>query len=173
MDSKISIIIPVYNVEKYLEQCLSSLVNQKYRNLEIILIDDGSTDSSLAVCKQWAQKDERIIVIHKENSGVSATRNVGLNYATGAYVTFVDSDDYIEYAFLSDAIYEIETNEADVFYSGVVRKSFENDVIVASEVYSVAETKMMSPKELLTSNTIPVICSSAPWAKLFKTSINI
>lgn len=93
---KVSIIVPVYNVEKYLDSCIESLVNQSYPLLQIILVDDGSTDGSGAICDHWATKDNRITVIHKENEGISATRNIGLCNASGDYILFVDSDDWIE-----------------------------------------------------------------------------
>ncbi len=92
---KISVIVPVYNVENYIDKCVESIVNQTYANLEIILIDDGSTDSSGRKCDEWAKKDNRIIVIHKENGGLSDARNAGLKVATGDYIGFVDSDDWI------------------------------------------------------------------------------
>ena len=92
----ISVIIAVYNTGKYLRPCLDSIVNQTYKNLEIILVDDGSKDQSLAVCKEYAEKDSRVIVFHKENSGVSVTRNQGIKLAHGDYFSFIDSDDYLE-----------------------------------------------------------------------------
>lgn len=91
----VSVIIPVYKVEKYLDQCVTSLVNQTYKNLEIILVDDGSPDLSGAMCDTWAEKDNRIRVIHKQNAGAAAARNTGLEIATGEYIGFVDSDDCI------------------------------------------------------------------------------
>ncbi len=95
-DYLISIIIPVYNVEKYLRKCLDSIINQTYKKLEIILIDDGSTDNSGKICEEYAKKDDRIIVIHKENAGVSSARNRGIELANGKYIGFIDSDDWIE-----------------------------------------------------------------------------
>lgn len=92
----ISVIIPVYNVEKYLNQCIESIINQTYKNLEIILIDDGSTDNSGEICENYSKKDPRIKVIHQKNSGVSSARNKGIDIATGKYINFIDSDDYIE-----------------------------------------------------------------------------
>ena len=92
----ISIIVPVYNVEPYLRRCVNSIINQTYKNLDIILVDDGSTDHSGEICDEYATKDNRIKVIHRENGGLSAARNTGLNIAKGEYVYFVDSDDYIE-----------------------------------------------------------------------------
>lgn len=93
---KISIVVPVYNVEKYLQRCIDSLVNQTYKGLEIILVNDGSTDHSPAICEANAQKDSRIRVLNKKNGGLSDARNAGLNVAVGQYILFVDSDDYIE-----------------------------------------------------------------------------
>ena len=96
----ISIIVPVYNVEKWLERCIQSLVDQTYRTLEIILIDDGSTDSSSMICDRWAEKDRRIIVVHKENGGLSSARNLGIDLAHGQYIGFVDSDDWVNSRFI-------------------------------------------------------------------------
>ena len=92
---KISIIIPVYNVEKYLKTCLDSVINQTYQNLEIILVNDGSTDNSGKICEEYKRTNSRIILIHKKNEGLSAARNTGLGIATGEYISFLDSDDYI------------------------------------------------------------------------------
>jgi glycosyltransferase involved in cell wall biosynthesis len=96
MNDLISIIVPVYNMEGYLDRCMSSILNQTYKNLEIILVDDGSTDSSPKMCDDYALKDNRIKVVHKENGGLSDARNAGLKIATGNYIGYVDSDDWIE-----------------------------------------------------------------------------
>lgn len=93
---KISIVIPMYNVEQYLDNCLNSIVNQTYRNIEIILVDDGSPDNSGTIADEWALKDQRIKVIHKSNGGLSDARNVGVDHATGNYIMFVDSDDVVD-----------------------------------------------------------------------------
>ena len=95
----ISVIIPVYNVEKYIRFCLDSVINQTYKNLEIIIIDDGTKDLSGDIAEEYAAKDSRIKVIHKENGGLSDARNVGLDVATGKYIAFLDSDDVIAYDF--------------------------------------------------------------------------
>ena len=126
----LSVIVPVYRVETYLRKCLDSLVNQTYANLEIILVDDGSPDNCGAICDEYASRDSRITVIHQENRGLSGARNTGLDKATGEFVAFVDSDDYLElsmYEQLMDAAVE---NGADIvvgdFYtileSGTVRR---------------------------------------------------
>ena len=94
-DKKVSVIIPVYNVEKYLRKCVDSVISQNHRNLQIILIDDGSTDGSSAICDYYAKQDNRIQVIHKENGGLSSARNAGLDISNGDYILFVDSDDWL------------------------------------------------------------------------------
>ena len=93
---KISIVVPVYNVENYIEECINSIINQTYKNLEIILVDDGSTDSSGKICDKFAKNDDRIKVIHKKNEGLGKTRNVRILESTGDYLFFVDSDDFID-----------------------------------------------------------------------------
>lgn len=95
-NSLVSVIIPVYNVEKYLSQCVDSVINQTYKNLEILLINDGSTDDSGKICDEYARKDTRVKVIHKENGGLSSARNKGIREAIGDYLMFLDSDDYLE-----------------------------------------------------------------------------
>ena len=95
MTDKISVIIPVYNAEKYISDCLESVVRQTYKNLEILLVDDGSKDGSAGICQEWCKKDARIRLLQKENGGVSSARNLGLQEASGEYVTVVDADDWI------------------------------------------------------------------------------
>lgn len=116
----ISVIVPVYKVEAYLDRCVESIVSQTYRNLEIILVDDGSPDNCPAICDGWAQKDGRIKVIHRENSGPSATRNAGIDTATGAYICFVDSDDwihprYVEFLHHACTEYQVPISGCDYF----------------------------------------------------------
>lgn len=110
----ISVIVPVYNVEKYIRRCIDSICNQTYRNLEIILVDDGSTDLSGEICDEYEKKDSRIRVIHQSNQGLSGARNTGLDNANGDYIAFVDSDDYIHYRMFEVLIRNINKTEADV-----------------------------------------------------------
>lgn len=111
---KISIIVPVYNVEPYLGKCIDSLISQTYKNLEILLIDDGSTDNSGKICDEYAEKDGRIKVIHKENKGLSATRNLGVEVSSGQYLVFIDSDDYVTEDYCETLINAIKEENCDV-----------------------------------------------------------
>lgn len=114
--NKVSIIIPVYNVEKYLRDCLNSVVNQTYKNLEIILINDGSKDNSGKICDEYAQKDNRIIVVHNSNKGVSNARNCGINLSTGKYIVFIDSDDSVENEYISKLMEVNRNNDYDLIF---------------------------------------------------------
>lgn len=114
----ISVIVPVYNIEIYLEQCIESIINQSYSNLQIILIDDGSTDKSGEICDRFAKKDPRIDVIHKENGGPVSARNAGLDKAKGKYVGFVDGDDYIECGMYQKLYDTVEKYQASFVHSG-------------------------------------------------------
>ena len=131
MSHKLSVIIPVYNSENYIDRCISSIMNQSYPDLEIIIVDDGSTDKSLEICKKYAEVDSRITCIHQDNYGVSAARNNGLDHATGEYVTFVDSDDYID-----EDMYESMLKVANEYKADVVlcdcKKEFGNHSLIYS-----------------------------------------
>lgn len=111
---KISVIVPVYKTEGLLDRCVESIVGQTYKNLEIILVDDGSPDNCPAMCDEWAEKDSRIRVIHKENGGVSSARNAALDIATGDYIGFVDSDDWIEPEMYSSLIQKISESGKNI-----------------------------------------------------------
>ncbi len=100
LEPLVSVVIPVYNVEKYLNRCVESVVSQTYNNMEIILVDDGSTDSCPVICDAWADKDRRIKVVHKQNAGLGMARNTGINNANGKYIFFFDSDDYVDFSTL-------------------------------------------------------------------------
>ena len=113
-DPKISVIVPVYKVKQYLEKCVNSITNQTYKNLEIILIDDGSPDGSPALCDKLSKTDNRIKVIHKENGGVSSARNTGLANATGDYIAFVDSDDWIELETFEECYKKAKKEKSDI-----------------------------------------------------------
>lgn len=118
---QISVIVPVYNVEPYLHRCIDSILSQTFSDFELILVDDGSPDNSGRICDEYAARDSRIVVIHKENAGVSSARNAGLDVARGKYVTFVDSDDWISEAFFQQAIHSCEEHELDMYLAGFTR----------------------------------------------------
>lgn len=127
----ISIIIPVYNIENFLRQCIESVINQTLKTIEIILIDDGSTDNSGNICDEYAKSDNRIVVIHQKNKGASYARNVGLKIAKGEWVTFVDSDDWVENDLYEVAMKELNEKQADVFmfnyYNNYPKKQMKNN----------------------------------------------
>ena len=114
----ISVIVPVYKVEKYLDRCVESIVNQTYKNLEIILVNDGSPDNCPKMCDDWTSKDLRIKVLHKENGGISSARNLGLRHATGEYVAFVDSDDYVDITMFEKLMKSAIENKSDIVICG-------------------------------------------------------
>ena len=118
-NSLISVIVPVYNVQQYLEKCVKSLLQQTYKKIEIILVDDGSTDQSGILCDEMAEKDERIFVIHKKNGGLSDARNAGIDRATGEYLYFLDSDDYIAKNTLQKLYDKIKQEKADLAFGGI------------------------------------------------------
>lgn len=115
---KVSVIIPVYKVEPYLRQCLDSVINQTYYNLEIIVIDDGSPDNCGVICDEYAMLDARICVVHRTNAGVGAARNTGIDMATGDWITFIDSDDWIESEYIEKMMMLGESQKADIICSG-------------------------------------------------------
>lgn len=114
MGDKISVIIPVYNVEKYLDKCIMSVINQSYKNLEIIIVDDGSTDNSRVLCDKYAKIDNRIKVFHKKNGGLSDARNFGLKHATGEFIAFLDSDDWIDEKLYTTLYSNLHMYNADI-----------------------------------------------------------
>lgn len=114
MERKVSLILPVYNVEKYLPQCLDSIQKQSYKNMEIIIVNDGSTDGSGQICETFSKRDTRVKYIQKKNGGLSSARNVGLKYAVGDYIVFVDSDDFIRSGMISSLVEVMECSHADI-----------------------------------------------------------
>ena len=126
MQPKISVIIPVYNTEKYLETCLDSIINQTYKNLEIIIINDGSTDSSLEICNKYKKIDKRIKLITGENKGQSVARNIGIKSATGSYIHFMDSDDFIPLNYYENMINTSTISDADMLLGGFYHEKHPN-----------------------------------------------
>lgn len=121
--SLVSVIVAIYNVECYLEKCLESIVNQSYTKLEIILVDDGSTDRSGTICEKYAKKDSRIKIIHKTNAGLGMARNSGLAVASGKYTIFVDSDDWLDLKMIEKMVYAIESTSSDFCVCGFIKQT--------------------------------------------------
>lgn len=156
----ISIIVPVYNVVSYLPRCLDSLVNQTYKDIEIILVNDGSTDNSLDICKEYAVKDKRITIIDKENGGVSSARNAGIHAARGNWIGFVDSDDYIDSETYEIAIKTALENNASLVQWNLVRFS-------DKAVYPVDSDINEGFFDLTENKVLPWICNLV-YTKLFR-----
>lgn len=168
----ISIIIPVYNADDYLDRCLSSLVNQTYKKLEIILVDDGSSDKSPALCEYWSQLDNRILSFHQPNGGAASARNTGLDSASGEYIMFVDADDYVDSRLCEVLITEIQSKEnTDCVICGV---SNVNDCGKVGQDQAVEEAVVFSgidvirDRYVLGHNQLNII---TPWGKLFRSDI--
>ena len=162
----ISIIIPVYNVEEYIEQCIQSVINQTYKKLEIILIDDGSLDKSGKICDAYADRDKRIIVIHKENGGLSDARNKGIDIASGEYITFVDSDDYVEDSFIEDLYTTLINNNAEMSICNIIKVNDKGEKI---ENIGFAEDELVNGKKILKGicEHKNVIESIVAWNKMY------
>lgn len=166
MEKKVSIIVPVYNVSQYISKCLDSLINQTYTNLEIILIDDDSTDNSLEICKKYEKLDSRVFVFHKTNGGAASARNVGLDNCHGDYITFVDSDDYVESNYVEKLLFILEKHNADIsvcsfFYEYTNSKkinNYDSDIIEYDDIGFI--------KRFLDDWTCGLI-----WNKLFKSEL--
>lgn len=133
----ISVIVPIYKTEKYLEKCVHSILNQVFENFELILVDDGSPDDCPRMCDEYARVDKRIRVIHKENGGLVSARIAGVNSASGKYITFVDSDDWISKEHLLNAVTAIQEKEADIISCGYSFFSGNNNIAVYNQVFPV------------------------------------
>lgn len=167
----ISIIVPCYNVEKYLKKCVDSIIGQSYKNIEIILVDDGATDNTPKLCDDLAKSDSRIKVIHKENGGVSVARNVGVENATGEYITFLDSDDWIECETLKKAYDEMKSCDTDVVVWGYVADFVdENGHKTHFRDFKISGVCEKGNAEIL-SQKYTLGLSGYVWNKLYKTNI--
>ena len=164
---KISVIVPVYNVENYLDRSIKSIVYQTYNNLEIIIIDDGSTDNSGYICDEWKKRDERIVVVHTSNGGVSRARNIALDLAQGEYIAFVDADDWIAVDMYARMVEAIEKTGADVCAGGHVLAISNKEIMV----YENHVSRLLSRNEALVAMYSGKTKKSLGWElwdKLFK-----
>lgn len=166
MNYLISIIVPIYNVDKYLEECIESLKNQTYKNLEIILINDGSADNSEQICREEAKQDNRIVFINKKNGGAASAKNKGLKVAKGDYITFVDSDDFIEPDMIEYMVNKIKKYNSDIIQCSFINlykntERFKQDKIVEQRISSKDFLELFLTKW----------DSSLFWNKLFKREV--
>lgn len=166
MTDLISIVIPVYNVSKYLKKCLDSVVSQTYKNLEILLVDDGSSDESGIICDTYSRKDNRVIVFHNENGGVSRARNFGLNKATGRYITFIDSDDYVSCDYVECLYNGLKDNYVDMSVIAPINFSSEG-VYTKIKIKNQICTCNQFLKIILEEKKLNGVC----WGKLYKLDI--
>lgn len=155
MKPLISIVVPVYNVENYILKCLNSLIKQNYKQIEIILVDDGSTDESGKICDEFKEKDDRIRVFHKKNGGLSSARNYGIKKAKGDIIAFVDSDDYVKDVFVLDLYRGMQAGNADIVICGYNNEKPKNETISGKE----ATVRLLTKQE-----NIDIIS----WNKLYK-----
>lgn len=177
--SVISIIVPIYKAEKYLEKCLASIQSQTYRNLQILLIDDGSPDACGEICEEYAKKDQRIQVIHQENSGVSSARNTGLREAAGDFVAFVDPDDYISEDMIETLYIEAVESGSDIVAccamiitdKGLVENSFFSQQEVEGTLVAKETAILQLVSNRIFSGAGRFIDIGVPWGKLYKRSL--
>lgn len=163
----ISVIIPIYNVENYLERCIKSVINQTYKNFELILVNDGSQDRSGKICEEYAKKDSRIIVIHKKNGGLSDARNKGIDICKGDFITFIDSDDYVEKQYLEILYNAIKRENANISICSY-RSIYENGrVLKQRENFKKVLTAKETFEEILYQKNFNV----SAWAKMYEKKI--
>ncbi len=165
-NKKVSIIVPVYNVELYIENCLNSLLNQTYSNYEIILINDGSTDSSIEICNKY--NDKKIKKINQINKGVSIARNVGISCATGQYIMFVDADDIVSKNYIENLVTSIEKSSTDMV---ICKYTKEKDELMNSESSKNTEGKIINANTILERMIENNLQEGYLWNKIFKKSI--
>lgn len=164
----VTVIVPVYNVEKYLYKCISSIVEQSYRNLEIILVDDGSDDNSYSICKDFSKRDTRINVYHTKNLGLSHARNVGLDHANGEYISFVDSDDYIHKDMIKTML--LKADDADLVICNYERVSDSKELIQDKKCLKDEYWSAKSFWQYYYLEGLRVFCCVA-WNKLYKKNL--
>lgn len=163
----ISVIVPVYKVEPYLDRCVESIVNQKYRNLEIILVDDGSPDNCPQMCDIWAERDERIKVIHKENGGAGHARNIALDIAEGEYISLIDSDDYIE-VHMYEHLLSLMTDDIDIAECGLIETESDTALLDDGRCF---ERRVYTTLEALQLHVADRLFRQTPPNKLYRRRI--
>lgn len=172
----LSVIVPIYNSEKYLQRCIDSILRQTYRNFELILVDDGSVDQSLKICEKCARDDERIKIISKANGGCVSARKLGVKIASGSYITFVDSDDWIEDDWFENLCNTVQVHDADILIAGFkidnegntekVRNEIEDGLISGEKMLREFKERMLYSGRFFSFGVYPSV-----WNKLYKTSL--
>ncbi|MGL5752407.1 MAG: bifunctional glycosyltransferase/CDP-glycerol:glycerophosphate glycerophosphotransferase, partial [Paraclostridium sp.] len=170
MTPKVSIVVPIYNVEKYIHRCVDSIINQSYKNLEIILVNDGSLDNCGSISEEYAKKDNRIKVVHKENGGLSDARNFGMKKITGEYTFFLDSDDWITADIIENLVKVSIENNADVVQSGFYY-AYEDYLLFDDRYYKENELVILDNKTLMKELVINDKIKNFAWGKLYKTTL--
>lgn len=164
----VSVIVPIYNVEEYLHQCIDSIIQQTYYNLEILLVDDGSSDNSGVIAEDYANSDNRIKVYHKKNGGLSDARNYGIDHANGDYFTFVDSDDFIVPKMIENMVIIAEKELADIVECRNCRCSSEDTIFSVSIPDGKINTRILSGNDRMRLFLSPTGIKTTAWAKLYK-----
>lgn len=162
----ISIIVPVYNVEKYLTKCIDSILSQTYTDWELILIDDGSIDQSGKICDEYICKDSRIKTTHKKNEGVSRARNTGIALAKGEYICFIDSDDWIDPTYLED--FKVQEQQCDFYFSGALYDTYDKVYSYKKYTEKYCQNRYEIKEEFFNQD---LLSNGYPWGKLYKTQI--
>lgn len=171
---KVSIIIPIFNMEKYLNKCIESVSRQTYKNIEIILINDGSTDSSEQIAIEWSKKDSRIIYVYQENKGSGIARNNGLSKATGKYIVFVDPDDWIEEDAIEQFVSQMEINNADLIIACAYNEYFDKDGKILETKKDSFLNEYINDIKKIQNRYVPLFLENAitaPWNKMYKLDI--
>lgn len=174
MNDLITVVVPVYNVERYFRRCIESIASQTYTNLEIILVDDGSSDSSGLICDEYAEKDQRVTVIHKKNGGLSDARNAGLECMHGKYVAFVDSDDYVSSEYIRKLYTALVENDADIAVCGeafVGENPDGSTFPMKRPLRDVEGTVNMTTEDALSCMLRQDIFDASAWAKLYRSEL--
>lgn len=171
MRKLVSVIVPVFNVDKYLRKCLDTILNQSYCNLEIILVNDGSTDNSRSICEEYQKKDSRIVLVNQINAGLSAARNAGIRISHGSYIGFVDSDDYICLNMYERLVETLEEKDADIVECMVQNVTTDNEERVANDNITYREMSGKEALKELMQGREKIHPIYAVWSKLFKREI--
>ncbi|MDD6194984.1 MAG: glycosyltransferase family 2 protein [Lachnospiraceae bacterium] len=173
--SRVSIIVPIYKVEEYIDKCVNSIINQSYQDIQILLVDDGSPDHCPEICDQYAKEDDRISVVHKENGGLVSARKAGLEQATGTYVMYVDGDDWLEADYVERVMEKALTNDADIVVTGYAQGDEQTlqpmGNVLSSGLYAEDAKRKLEQSLLYTGNFYEAGLIPAAWNKLYKREV--